>query len=137
MKRSTAMSLIPAAALASIERRFESIGIAPEWPNAVFDTRRRLDYARYVADAKRRRQAAFANAGRGALRAVGAWFGRRVAAWRAARERDRALTELSRLDDLSLHDMGLTRSTIWHAVHAGREAPAAANENILRAPRAA
>lgn len=131
------MSLIPAAALASIERRFESIGIAPEWANAVFDTRRRLDHARYVADAKRRRQEAFANAGRGLARAVGGWFARRAAAWRAAADRDRALTELSRLDDLSLHDMGLTRSTIWHAVHAGRGAPAAANENAQAAPRAA
>ena len=131
------MSLIPAPTLASIERRFESIGIAPEWPNAVFDTRRRLDIQRYVADAKRRRQQAFAAAGHGAFRAIGAWFARRAAAWRAAAARDRAVAELARLDDLSLHDMGLTRSTIWHAVHAGREAPAPANENRHAAPRAA
>lgn len=125
------MSLIPARAFAPLERSFESVGLLPEWPGNARDALGAIDYARHVAAARRLRNDAIAGTFGGLARRVAGWVRARIVApLRAAAQRDRAIAELSRLDDVSLHDLGISRSTIWHAVHAGRETPpAAANQN--------
>ena len=62
---------------------------------------------------------------------LGRWFARQVIGrLKAARERRRAIAELSRMDDLALHDLGLTRSGIYAAVSAQDDIRhAVANEN--------
>lgn len=129
------MSLIPNRP--QLFHTLEAVGLDPAQRLGTRATLAEIDFAGIARQA----QSARADAVRGFFGGIGRWLGRHIVApLRAARERRRAIAELSRMDDYALHDMGLTRSGILSAVDAAddiRHAPANENAPSRRPSRAA
>jgi uncharacterized protein YjiS (DUF1127 family) len=133
------MSLIPSNLTTGKTRSLAAVGLEPSYPPLRRTPEGHIDFDWYLLRARRARADAYG-------RALGAlWHGLRAAysnRIRARRERlahRRAVAELLALDDRSLHDLGLGRSSVHYAVDHGREnIPAPANVNMpTSTPRAA